>query len=96
MGLLTNLIFSVIHFIFIALDITSFFIVVRLLCDHRRLPWLERFNSLGKPLSDAIGYQMQTLVCRVSGHTVSQNRSLIIALLAAVILRTLLVVILST
>lgn len=36
------------------LDVTAFFLVIRILCEAWPMPWLQRFNHAGKPLVDGV------------------------------------------
>lgn len=64
MGLLINLALGVVHFVFVALDVVAFFLVIRLLALRCPKAMFNAFNRVGAPLVDPM---MATMGRAISG-----------------------------
>jgi hypothetical protein len=91
MGILPNLLLSFVHLLLIAIDVTTFFVLIRILCHRWHFSWLESFNSVGKPLVDGFTVHIQKLVKHISHKSFSQRGLLNIGIVTLVIVRILLV-----
>ena len=91
MGILPNLLFSFVHLLLIAIDVTTFFVLIRIFCHRWHLSWLEPFNSVGKPLVDGFTIHIQKLVNHISPKSFSQSGLLNIGIGTLLITRILLV-----
>jgi len=54
MGLLNNLMWAGLHLLVIAIDISIFFLLVRIILVAKYVCWLQPFDEVGRPLVEAI------------------------------------------
>jgi len=69
MGLLINVALGVVHFIFVALDVAAFFLVIRLLVLRFPKAIFLTFNRVGAPLVDP----MMATIARAISRTGSRQ-----------------------
>ena len=91
MGIMTNLLFSFVHLILLALDIICFFVIIRMLCHRINKTWLKTFDSVGGSLVDLYISYLQKMINRVSTKRFSTPALLNIAMITLVIVRILIV-----
>jgi len=95
MGLFSNLLFSIIHLVLLAIDIVSFFVLVRLLCYRWKTGWLKALDATGAPVVDGFTGCIRKTASRLTKKTYTPRAQLITAMLVLVLIRTLLVALFS-
>ena len=95
MGILINLLLSSVHLVLIAIDVTTFFVLIRILCYRWHSPWIESFNSVGKPLVDRLNNGTQQIANRIIHKSFSQRGLLKIGIVMLVIARIFLIALFS-
>ena len=95
MGIVTNLILSVIHLFFVATDILFLLLLVKMLSYRWQHQWLMAFNSMGKPVVDWFTGYIDRGLTHFSKKTFSQRIVLFIAMLAISLLRIFIVALFS-
>ena len=91
MGIIINLLFSFIHLALVGIDLTVFFVLVRILSYRWHPAWLKSFDSVGKPLLDTLNNYTVKFSYRITHATFSKRVLLIINLITLVIIRILLI-----
>ena len=92
MAALIYLMLSLLYFVCLGLDITIFFLQIRLILLWKNISWLIPFDETGKPLVNAIAGQASGLL--KTKRPLSEKGKLILILLVFVIARILLALIL--
>lgn len=95
MGILINLLLSFVHLVLIAIDVTIFFVLIRILCYRWHSPWLESFNFAGQPLVNRLNNCTAKLSNRITHKSFSQKGLLNISIIALVIARIFLIALFS-
>lgn len=87
MGILGLLIAGVLNLVLLAVDVTVFFLVVRVL--RVRLDWgfLKRLDRVGSPLTDGVAAEVRKKLQLVWGRHVSERDALAFSLLAFLMVR---------
>lgn len=87
MGLLTNLIISLIHLALIGADIMFFFLLVRILWSRYRFTWLQALDAVGRPIVEWFTGCIEEGIGRISKRTFSQSSLLFIGMLVLTFVR---------
>jgi hypothetical protein len=95
MGLLRNLIISVLNLAFVATDILFLFVIVRMACYRWNIPWLRAIDSAGKGLLDWFAIFTRRIVSHFTNRYFSQKSLLIIGMTAIIFIRFFLVALFS-
>lgn len=91
MGLFSSLLLSIVHLMLLAIDILSFFILVRLLCYGWHAGWLKALDTTGKPVVDWFIDYVQRIATHLTTTKYSQRAQLAAGMLVLVLIRSLLV-----
>lgn len=91
MGIIQNLIYAFVHLMVTALDILSFFFVVRILCQRWNPAWLHYFDSIGKPLVAWFTKNIGNIMGRIGRKPVTEKGLMAIGLLALLLTRLMVV-----
>ena len=95
MGILTNLILSVLNLVFIAIDILIFFLIARIACYRWNPPWLRAIDYAGDRLIGWFTEYVRKAVGLVTNKIYSPRMILIIGMIALIFARFLLVALFS-
>jgi hypothetical protein len=95
MGILINLILSLVHLFLVATDILFFLILMKMLSYRLQTKWLTAFNSLGKPVVDWFAGQLKKGLCHLSKKTFSERAILLVGMLILMLARLFTVVLFS-
>ena len=87
MGLITNLILSIIHLFFVATDILFLLLLMKMLSYRWHYRWLMAFNSMGKPVVDWFTEYIESGLTRLSKKAFSPRIVLFISMLVISLLR---------
>jgi len=80
MLILPGLLWGLLSFIAIGLDICIFFLLIRFILIWRKASWFEWFNDVGKNLVDAITAKTRQLWYQASQKQLSDRGELLVAL----------------
>jgi hypothetical protein len=81
MGILPSLFVVFLNLTYIGLDITVFFICVRILLTWKRIAWLEPFDDAGKRLVDAVTNKIGCFWNRNLKKRLTQRSLLLVSLI---------------
>ena len=91
MGIFMRLILSLTHFVLLALDILSFFVIIRMLRYKLNYVWINTFDGVGGSLVDLYIRSLQKIIGHVSTKNFSTPALLNIAMITLVVVRILIV-----
>jgi len=95
MGILTHLIWNVLHLVFIAIDIMMFFLMARIACYRWNAPWLRAIDCVGDRLIGWFTEYIRKALGLVTNRICSHRMTLIIGMITLICARTLLVALFS-
>jgi len=87
MGLLTNLILSLVHLFLVATDLLFFLLVVKMLSYRWQTRWLTAFNSVGSTAVEWFTGYIKRALCHFSKKTFSEKVVLFIGMLTISLVR---------
>ena len=90
MGILPNLLWVTLNLVCIGLDITIFFLFVRLIITWLKIPLFEKFNDAGKSLVGAITSSVSTLWDRVGQKRLSEKGKVFLGIAVVAFIRLIL------
>ena len=73
MGLIQNLLLSVVHLAFVAMDILMIVILIRVIYNRWRLSWLKQAITLTNPLTTVMLNYSQEVMTKITGKTHSEK-----------------------
>ena len=95
MGILTNLIFSVVNLVFIVIDILLLLIMVRIACYRWNAPWLKAIDSAGNRLINWFTEYIRKTMSFISNRTCSQRTILMTGMIILIFVRFILTALFS-
>jgi len=90
MLILPGLLWGLLSFIAIGIDICIFFLLIRIIVNWKKIKWFERFNDIGKQLIDPISAKTGQLWYRASKKHLSDRGKLLVAITVLSFIRLLL------
>lgn len=78
MGLIHNLLMSVVHRIFVGMDILVTMILIKVVYDRCRPECLRLISNAVEPVTKLITGHLETLVTRITGRTYTDKTLLIL------------------
>ena len=88
MTALVYLLMCMLYFVCVGLDITMFFLQVRLVLAWRTIQWLKPFDTAGRPITEMVTAQFPRFIR--TGKPLSERGKLVTALIIIVLLRMIL------
>ena len=82
------LLMCVLHFVCIGLDVTIFFLQIRLVLLWKNVKWLVPFDNAGSSIVNAVTWRVPKIL--KTKRSLSEKGKLIVALVALVLLRIIL------
>ena len=82
------LLMCMLYFVCIGLDVTMFFLQVRLLLTWRSIEWLIPFEVTGRPVTDMVAAQLSKIL--QTNRPLSERGTLIVALIITALIRVIL------
>ncbi|MCK5000746.1 MAG: hypothetical protein KAS23_14485 [Anaerohalosphaera sp.] len=79
------LLMCMLYFVCIGLDVTMFFLQVRLLLTWRSIEWLIPFEVTGRPVTDMVAAQLSKIL--QTNRPLSERGTLTLALIITALLR---------
>lgn len=73
MGLLANLLLSLVHLFLVATDLLFFLLLVRMLTHKWQPRWLMAFDSMGKPAAEWLTGHIERGVCHLSKRALPEK-----------------------
>ena len=95
MGIFTNLILSVLNLVFIAIDVLTFFVMVRIACYRWNTRWLRTIDSAGNRLIGWFTEHVRKAMSLISNRIYSQRTILVIGTISLVFARLILAALFS-
>ena len=83
-----------VYLLVIAIDVLTFFSIIRLLCHKWTVPSLEAFDTTGTPLVDWFVSHVEGVLSRISHRSFSQRTQLDIGIVVLILTRIFLTVLL--
>ena len=90
MIIIPGLLYGLLSFIAIGLDICIFFLLIRLIVNWKKIKLFERFNDVGKNLIDHVSVKTGQLWFRVSQKKLSKRGELLVSITVLSFVRLLL------
>ena len=89
MGLIENILIGVIHLVFVAADVFFLMMLLKIMHDRWRIPWIEPILTAVKPAMSIVLNWFTATVLRVTGKSYSEKTSLILLLICLCVIRIL-------
>lgn len=91
MGLLENLLISIVHITLIATDILFMILFLKIVNDRWQITWAQPILTAVRPATSAILDWFHSLVLRVSGRTYTEKTLIVLLMIFLMIIRILVV-----
>ncbi len=85
---LMYLLMCMLYFVCVGLDVTMFFLQVRLVLTWRSIEWLIPFEATGRPVTDMVAAQLSKIL--QTNRPLSERGTLIVALIITALIRVIL------
>jgi len=95
MGILTNLVLSIMHLALIVIDLLFLWTLTRLLRHHWNPAWLAALDAAGKPLLDWYTSRIEKAARHINQRTFSEKAILVMAVITLLLARLFLAVLFS-
>jgi chromate transport protein ChrA len=91
MGLIENILISVIHIVFVAADVLFLVMLLKIVHDRWQIPWIEPILTAVKPAMSVVLNMFQSLVLRATGKSYPEKTLFILLILCLLIMRFLII-----
>ena len=91
MGLIENMLISVVHLAFVVTDVLLMVLVLKVIYDRWQIPWMEPILTAVKPAMNAVLNWFASLVLRATGKSYHDKTLLILLIICLLLMRFLVV-----
>ena len=91
MGLIENMLISVVHLAFVAADVLLMVVVLKIIYDRWQIPWMEPILTAVKPVISVVLNWFASLVLRATGKSYHDKTLLILLIICLLLMRFLVV-----
>ena len=87
MGLIDNIIISLVHIILIATDMLFIVMVLKIVYDRWEISWIKPILTAAKPVTEPVLDWFYSLTLRITGRSFQENTLLPIMMICLMVLR---------
>jgi hypothetical protein len=87
MGLIYNIIISIVHLLFVAIDIFLLMIAIKAVYDRWRPSWLKQAINATEPIVNCVCIYAGRIVSNLTGKTYSQKMLLLLIVICLLMVR---------
>ena len=89
MGLIHNIIISVVHLLFVGMDILMTMVLIKVIYERWIHEWLRLINNAVEPVMKLITGHLETCVTRITGGTYTDKTLILIFIICLSLVRLL-------
>ena len=87
MGLIQNILLSLVHLLFVVFDLHLLMILVKVVYNRWQLVWLEKVSDAIEPVMDLLINFFQKMTISITGKTYSKSKSTVLVFIILSVLR---------
>jgi chromate transport protein ChrA len=91
MGLIENMLISVVHLAFIVADVLLMVVVLKIVHDRWRIPWIEPILTTVRPAMSVVLNWFAALVLRATGKSYPEKTLLVLLIICLLVVRMIIV-----